>query len=96
MKYYSEVLNKTFDSETECLEAETKYTEKKAKEEKQKELVNAKRKERAKEVEAAYDAVLEVQKKYAELRNKFIQDYGSWHMTISTPNAFSFLEDLFF
>ena len=96
MKYYSEVLNKVFDSKTECLEAETKYTEeKKAKEEKQKELANT-RKERAKEVEAAYDAVLEAQKKYAELRNKFIQDYGSWHMTISTPNAFSFLEDLFF
>ena len=40
---------------------------------------------RAKEVEAAFKAEMEAHNKYIELRNKFIKDYGSFHMSYTTP-----------
>ena len=87
MKYYSEVLRKTYDSEKECLEAEEKYNEKLQAEEKKKKELTEKRKERAKEVEDAYKAVQEAQKKYTELRNQFVRDYGSFHMTFTSKDS---------
>lgn len=84
MKFYSEKLDKVFDTEQACVEAETAHekalAEKKAKEE---ELVAA-RKARANEVEAAYKASVEATKHYRELLNKFCKDYGSFHMTLKT------------
>ena len=84
MKYYSEKLDKTFDTEKECLEAEENQ-----------ELLKEQRKERANEiVEAIHDYetyVIESRKvaqeksdKIAELKNKFIEDYGSFNMTYKT------------
>lgn len=96
MKYYSEILRKNFDSEKDCLAAEKDHSDKVAAEKaKQTELANA-RKERAKEVETAYQAVLDAQKHYTELRNQFVKDYGSWHMTISSHDDFDDLFDMFF
>jgi len=44
--------------------------------------------------------VLEAQKKYTELRNKFIEDYGSFHMSLTrkttVPQDFGALVDWFF
>lgn len=70
--YKSEVLNKCFDTEEECVKAEQEYEEKNAH---IKEL-NEARADRAKEVTEAY-------KKYIELRAQFIKDYGSWHATFT-------------
>ena len=70
--YKSEVLNKEFETEQECLDAEKKYEEEHAKELALKE----ERAERAKEVQDAY-------KHYLELRAKFIEDYKSYHMTLT-------------
>ena len=85
MKYYSEVLRKAFDTEKECVYAEKEHNEKvKAEEERVKALNNA-RKDRAKEVEDAYKAMIDAQHRYTELVNKFVKDYDSWHMTISSP-----------
>jgi len=70
--YKSELLNKEFDTEEECLDAEKKYEDEHAKELALKE----ERAERAKEVQEAY-------KHYLELRAKFIEDYKSWHMTLT-------------
>lgn len=72
MKYYSEVVKKNFDSEQECLDAEKKYEEEHAHELALKE----ERAARAKEVQEAY-------KKYLELRAKFVEDYKSYHMTLT-------------
>ena len=71
MKYYSEILKKTYDSEKDCLKAETEYNEKLEAEEKRKKELTEKRKDRAKEVEDAYKAVQDAQKHYIELRNQF-------------------------
>lgn len=95
MKILSEKTNKTYATVDECLKAEKEYDEavaaKKAKEE---ELVNQ-RKTRAAEIEAAYQEVVDAQKKYRNLLDKFVKDYGSFHMTLHTGdlnpfNAFNF------
>ena len=84
MKIFSEKTNKYYSTVDECVEAEKKYDEEVAtKEAKKKELSDA-RKNRAKEVEDAYKARLEADKVYQEKLNKFIEDYGSFHMTFDT------------
>ena len=96
MKIFSEKTNKYYETVDECLDEEKKYDEAIAKEEaKKKELADA-RKNRAKEVEDAYRARLEADKIYREKLNKFIDDYGSFHMTLNTEvdDSFSFLDFL--
>ena len=96
MKYYSETLNKVFENEKDCLNAEKEYKAKvEAEEKRKKELVDS-RKARAKEVEDAYKAVIDTQKHYNGLKNKFVDDFGSFHMTFSTTDDFhSLFSDLF-
>ena len=75
--YYSEILNKYFETEEKCLKAETEFNEKHALEIKKKE----ERAARAKEVEDAFKEVIKAREHYVELKNNFINDYGSFHMT---------------
>lgn len=90
MKFYSDVTKKLYETQAALVEAEALELKKKAEvEEKQKQ-----RGERAKEVEAAYKAILEAQTKYAELKNKFIEDYGSFHMTVTEKTPTGKLSDL--
>ena len=82
MKYYSEELKKLFDNEDELTKAESKAKEVTlAKEEKEKAL-REERAARAKEVEEAFKAARDAEKKANELLNKFVKDYGSFHTTI--------------
>ena len=85
MKYYSEILKKTFDSEKSCLEAEAEHCKKVEEAEKKKKELTATRKDRAKEVENVY-------RQYKDLLHKFINDYGSFHMTLSDDDS---IEDIF-
>lgn len=88
MKYYSEKLKKLFDTEKELRSSEKEFELVEAEKQKTLELKKA----RAKEVEDAYkayatkvkEAELENKKLYDEylkLRNKFVSDYGSYHMS---------------
>ena len=95
MKYYSETLNKVFENEKDCLNAEKEYKAKVEEEEKRKKELADSRKIRAKEVEDAYHASIAAQKNSLELRDKFVRDYGSWHMTISSPEGCSLFDTLF-
>ena len=96
MKYYSETLNKVFENEKDCLNAEKEYKAKVEEEEKRKKELADSRKVRAKEVEDAYKAIIDAQKHYNELKNKFVEDFGSFHMTFSTTDDFhSLFSDLF-
>ena len=77
--YYSDVTKKYYNNEKDLIAAENEVIKaQKAAEEK----ANA-RKARAQEVENAYKSAVEAQKKYLDLRNKFIKDYGSYHTTIN-------------
>lgn len=96
MKYYSETLNKVFENEKDCLNAEKEYKAKVEAEEKRKKELADSRKTRAKEVEDAYKAVINAQKHYNELLTSFCKEYGSFHMTFSTTDDFrSLFSDLF-
>lgn len=97
----SEKTGKEYETIDECLADEKKFDEEVAlKEAKKQELANA-RKERAKEVEDAYKKRIEADKNYRLLLNKFIDDYGSFHMTFDTEledtfSFFDFLDNFYF
>lgn len=84
MKYYSEELKKTFDTEEECLKAETEYLDGLKKIEEKNKKLKEEKTARAKEVQEAYEAWIEAEKTYKSLRNDFIRDYGYFHATYST------------
>lgn len=98
MKYYSEVTKKLYDTEKELASAEAAVIKAQADEEEKKKA----RTTRAKEVEDACRDALNARQHYAELKNKFIKDYGSFHMSIKdeTPvedwDSVNKLIDLFF
>lgn len=83
MKFYSEITKQLYSSEKELHTAEAKEQEKinaqKAKDEA--------RAARAKEVEEAMQKAVDANKKYLELRNQFIKDYGSFHMSVSSNDV---------
>lgn len=106
MKYYSEKLNKVFDTERECMEAEFKVKEQEniekikkerelalAKEKKEKEV--AERKACAEKVEAARKAYLEAQKAYRAELEAFCQKYGTYHYTVKDTDEVPSLFDIF-
>ena len=84
MKYFSEKLNKVFESEKECVEAENKFElAKQEKEEKEKRLTQE-RKERAHEIEEQYKKIMDDRKEYRKMVDDFIRDYGSFHCTFKS------------
>ena len=97
MKIISEKTGKEYNSVELCLADEKAYDETIEAKEKEKERLAQLRKERAAEVEDAYKAILDAQKVYREKLNKFIDDYGSFHMTVRTGegNPFNFFDRLF-
>ena len=95
MRILSEKTKKEYATVEECLADEAKYDAMVAKKKEEAEKKAAERKERAKEVEEAYKAAREAEKHYVELRNKFVKDYGSFHMTYHTTEKPLTFEDIF-
>ena len=95
MKYFSEKLNKVFESEEECVEAENKFElAKQEKEEKEKRLTQE-RKERAHEIEEQYKKIMDDRKEYRKMVDDFIRDYGSFHCTFKNNEPVFSDMDLF-
>lgn len=98
MKYYSEITKQFYDDADACATAEDAAKTAIEKQEAEKKALAEEKAARAKEVTEAYKAVREAQKAYDELRNKFVRDYGYFHMSFTDPNEkspFSFFEDVF-
>ena len=106
MKYYSEKLNKVFDTERECMEAEFKVKEqenlariqkeKALREEKEKkEALAVERKAMADKVETARKAYLEAQKAYRNELEAFCKKYGTYHYTVTDADEVPSLFDVF-
>ena len=95
MKFYSDVTKKLYDSEKQLLEAEDKVLKAQKEEEARKKQLADTRAARAKEIEEAYKAVIEAENHYADLKNKFIEDYGSFHMSFSTKTPLKTADDIF-
>lgn len=93
MKYYSEVTKKFYENEKDCAKAEKSFLDKSAEKEKEAKRLAEEKTARAKEITDAYKASVEAEKTYLNLRNKFIEDYGYFHMSYydkdaSLPNLF--------
>ena len=108
MRIISEKTGKEYTSVEECMAAEKEYEEAIAKQKAAKELaiaeekarvakLNEERKARAAQIEDAYKALCDANQKYRELLDKFVQDYGSFHMTLKTGdlNPFNGFQKLF-
>lgn len=106
MKYYSERLNRVFDSEKECLDAEFKVKQKEnlekiekeralREEKERKEKEAAERKEMADKVEAARKEMVKAQNAYAEALKEFIDKYHTYHFSSSNPADIPTLFDIF-
>ena len=109
MKYYSEKLNKFYDTPDACQRAEFEAKEKEnlekiekerkereAKEKKEKAIIE--RKALATEVDTARKAYLEAQKAYREKLEGFCSKYGTYHYTVENgeeiPSLFDFFGNL--
>ena len=85
MKYFSEILNAVFDTPEELNEKEAAYQkeaeekEKLNKEAEEKEKLNKEKEARRKEVEDAFNAVIEAKKNADAKLNAYIKDYGEFH-----------------
>lgn len=106
MKFYSEKLNKLFDSEELCVKAEQEaiqaenrervLRERKAAEEKEKkEKEAAERKAMAAEVTEALKAMNEAQKVYREKLEAFCKKYGTFHYSTDGIKNIPTLFDVF-
>ena len=106
MKYYSEKLNKLYESEQACMDAEFKAKEEEnrqavlkarqeAEEKEKKEKAAAERKAMADEVETARKAMVEAQKAYREKLEGFCKKYGTYHITLPNADSLPHLFDFF-
>lgn len=104
MKYYSEKLNKIFDTAQDCTNAEFEarkaenlariQKEKEARELKEKkDKEAAERKAMAEKVEAARKAYLEAQKAYKTELEAFCKRWGTYHYTVSDADEIPSLFD---
>ena len=87
MKYYSEILGKTFNSEKDCLAAEAEYKKSVEEARQKKEALSKERKARATEVEDAFKEVVAAKEKYNKLLNDFCKDYGAFHFSWTGDSA---------
>ena len=110
MKYYSEKLNKFYDTADACQRAEfeAKAQEKREKIKKERELALAKekkekalaeRKAAAEKVETARKAYTEAQKAYRKELEEFCKTYGTYHYSTNDadeiPSLFDWFGNLF-
>lgn len=95
MKYFSETLNKVFDTEQECTEAENLYNQAQQEAEARQQALTEQRATRAKEVEDAYKTAVEAKKAYDKLLREFLNDYHSFHATFKNVDPFFSLLDWF-
>lgn len=96
MKYYSEILQKAFDTEDACLKAEKDHEEKVAAQKAAAENLAKARKARAKEVEDALHALQEAKDNYLKVLKDFCKDYGAFHYSWTNdkvaPSLLDFLD----
>ena len=93
MKFYSEKLNKLFDSAQECEAEEEKVKLQEEKKAKEKEKVEKEKAAKAKEIEEIYKKIQDLKKAYNEKVSDFVKTYGSFHFTFS--NQDDFIDEIF-
>lgn len=94
----SELTGKADPTVEECVAAVKDYKTKLDEEKVTKEKLSNEKKARAAQVEEAYKIAKEAEKKYYDLRNAFVKDYGYFHTTYTKVDdtPFQDLLDFFF
>ena len=95
MKFYSEKLNKLFDTQELCVQAEGEHDKAVAEAEAKKKALTEERATRAKAVEELYQKAVLAKQEYDKALKEFLKDYGSFHATFKTPDPFFGLLDWF-
>ena len=95
MRYYSDRLNKFFESEKDCVEAEEAHVKAEEEAKAKKEALAAERAERAKELERLREEVDKAKKAYYDAMEAFLKDYGNYHTTVRKTTPWSILLDWF-
>ena len=98
MKFYSEILNKVFDTEKACLDAERIHKqalEEKARAEEQKKILEKKKQEEraadAKKVEALREEMIKAQANYRKAVQAFVEKHGSYHFSTKSEEQIPYL-----
>lgn len=105
MKYFSEKLNKFYDTAEDCQRAEfaakeqenlAKIQKEKAlrEEKERKEALAVERKADAEKVEAARKEMEKANKAYKDALSEFIDKHGAYHFTTSNPDEIPSLLDI--
>lgn len=95
MKFYSEQLNKFYDTQEQCAQAENEYTQAVAEAEAKKKALADERANRAKTVEELYKKAIEAKQEYDKALQEFLKDYGSFHATFKCKDPFFGIFDWF-
>ena len=95
MKFYSEKLNKLFDTQELCAQAENEHDKAVAEAEAKKKALADERATRAKAVEELYRKAVAAKQEYDKALQEFLNDYGSFHATFKTTDPFFGLLDWF-
>lgn len=95
MRYYSDELNKVFDTEEELNKAENAERARIRKEKMEKEKKANERKEQADKVKAAREAYIEARSNYAKELEDFTKKFDSWHETYTGEDAKRMVPTLF-
>ena len=105
MKYFSEKLNRVFDTAEDCQRAEFAAKEKEnlekiqkekalREEKERKEALAAERKADAEKVEAARKEMINAQTAYKKELEAFCAKYGTYHLSLSNPDEIPSLLDI--
>lgn len=95
MKFYSEKLNKLFDTQELCAQAESEHDKAVAEAEAKKKALADERATRAKKVEELYKQAVQAKQEYDKALQDFLTDYGSFHTTFKTTDPFFNIFDWF-
>lgn len=87
MKYYSETLNKLYDSEKELIQAEGEAKKAELEKIRKEKAAKEARATRAKEVEEAIKAADVAKAKANQLLKDFTKDYGYFHMSYTPKDV---------
>lgn len=93
MKYFSEILNKCYDSEKDCLMAEEAYKTEQAEKKAKAEAFEKEKKEMQARVNQAAEAVSAASRAYRKILSEYNKKYGTYTTTYRTSS--DSLTDLF-
>ena len=90
-RFYSDITNKLYDSMDDLEEAEKKVIAKREEKRVAEQKRSDERKARAQEIDELRKTYVDARKAYTEALEKFCNDYGTFHTSISSDKLFDFL-----